>query len=288
MDGRAERRLFTLYGVIYRRLTSTHSVPFVPASLRPAILTAYHDRLGHPSANRTAALIRERYYWPNLAQEAIAHVSECHECTLAKHGNRRPRHPIGPTLGHYPFDVLYCDILDMAQTHDYDKVAKTGATKLVVFVDSLSRWVEAIPVHGAPTSAQVLDIFMTHVVSRHGAPRRVIPDHGSNLASQVCDVIMSKTGVDLRPSSAEHHEVIGTAERFQQTLIEMTRAANEGGGHWVDHLPFLLMSYRATPHRITKLSPSMMIYGSELRLPAQLQTRIFIQLYYLRSVEHYQ
>ena len=271
VDGRAERRLFTLDGVIYRRLTSTHSVPFVPASLRPAILTAYHDRLGHPSANRTAALIRERYYWPNLAQEAIAHVSECHECTLAKHGNRRPRHPIGPTLGHYPFDVLYCDILDMAQTHDYDKVAKTGATKLVVFVDSLSRWVEAIPVHGAPTSAQVLDIFMTHVVSRHGAPRRVIPDHGSNLASQVCDVIMSKTGVDLRPSSAEHHEVIGTAERFQQTLIEMTRAANEGGGHWVDHLPFLLMSYRATPHRITKLSPSMMIYGRELRLPAQLQ-----------------
>lgn len=271
IDGRAERRLFVLDGVIYRRLTATRSVPFVPASLRPALLTAYHDRLGHPSANRTAALIRERYYWPNLAQEAIAHVSECHECTLAKHGNRRPRQPVGPTLGHYPFDVLYCDILDMAQTHDYDKAAKTGATKLVVYVDSLSRWVEAIPVHSAPTSEQVLDIFMTHVVSRHGVPRRVIPDHGSNLASQVCDIVMSKTGVDLRPSSAEHHEVIGTAERFQQTLIEMTRAANEGGGHWVDHLPFLLMSYRATPHRITKLSPSMILYGRELRLPAQLQ-----------------
>ena len=271
VNGRAERRLFLLDGVIHRRLTPTRSVPFVPTSLRSALLTAYHDRLGHPSANRTAALIRERYYWPNLAQDATAYVAECHECTLAKRGNRRPRQPVGPTLGHYPFDVLYCDILDMAPTHDYNKEAKTGATKLVVFVDSLSRWVEAIPVHSAPTSAQVLDIFMTHVVSRHGVPRRVIPDHGSNLASQLCDIIMSETGVDLRPSSAEHHETVGTAERFQQTLIEMTRAANEGGGHWVDHLPFLLMSYRATPHRVTKLSPSMMLYGRELRLPAQLQ-----------------
>ena len=50
----------------------------------------------------------------------------------------------------------------------------------------------------------------------------------------------------------------------------MTRAANEGGGHWRDHLPFLLMSYRATPNRITGQSPALLLYGRELRLPSQL------------------
>ena len=131
----------------------------------------------------------------------------------------------------------------MAETHDYDKEKGTGASKLVIFVDSLSRWVEAIPVHKDPTSEQIVDLFMEHVVSRHGVPRRVVTDHGSNLASKLCHAVMGAAGVDLRPTAAEHHEAVGTVDRFHQTLIGMVRTANEGGSHWADHLPFLLMSY---------------------------------------------
>ena len=40
----------------------------------------------------------------------------------------------------------------------------------------------AIPLHKDPSSEQVLDLFLEHVVSRHGAPRRVISDSGSNIA----------------------------------------------------------------------------------------------------------
>ena len=51
----------------------------------------------------------------------------------------------------------------------------------------------------------------------------------------------------------------------------MTRAADDTGGkHWADHLPFLLMSYRATTHRVTQMTPAQLLYGRELRLPAQL------------------
>ena len=264
-----EPRLFVADGVLQRRLDG-RSVPFVPASMRHALTHAFHDRLGHPSASRTAALIRARYYWPGLQQWCRDHVQDCHECTLAARPSARPRQPVGPTLGHYPFDVLYADIVSMAKTHDFDAATGSGASKLVVFIDSLSRWVEAIPVHKDPTSEQILDIFMTHVVSRHGVPRRVITDQGSNLASRLCQMVMQKTGVDLSQSAAEHHETVGLVERVQQTLVGMARAANEGGGHWVDHLPFLLMSYRATPHRVTRMSPAMLLYGRELRLPAQM------------------
>ena len=272
MNGQPQEKLSVHDGVLYyRRGVAASPVPFVPATLRPLLLTAYHDHLGHPSSQRTASLIRQRYYWPGMDRDVHEHVSACHECTLSAAPSARPRQPVGPTVGHYPFDVLYADILSMTKTHDYDEKTGAGASKLLVFVDSLSRWVEAIPFHKDPTSEQILDVFMEHVVARHGAPRRLISDQGSNLVSRLCDVILSKTGVDLRPSAAEHHETLGTVERFQQTLVGMTRAANEGGRHWVDHLPFLLMSYRATPHRITQLSPAMLLYGRELRLPAQLQ-----------------
>jgi hypothetical protein len=50
----------------------------------------------------------------------------------------------------------------------------------------------------------------------------------------------------------------------------MARTSIEGGGHWVDHLPFLLMAMRATAGRVTKMSPAALLYGRESRLPAQL------------------
>mmetsp|Transcript_31110 Transcript_31110/g.53228 ORF Transcript_31110/g.53228 Transcript_31110/m.53228 type:complete len:231 (-) Transcript_31110:671-1363(-) len=204
-----------------------------------------------------------------MLKDVHEYVEQCHYCTLAK---RRPaaRQPVGPTMGQYPFDVLYVDLLDMAETHDYNAQTKTGATKLVVFIDSLSRWVEAIPVHSAPTSEQILDIFMEHIVSRHGTPRHIVADAGSNLGSQLCKAIYAATGVDLSVSAAEHHEAVGTVERFHQTLVNMARATDEGGKYWLDHLPFLLMSYRATPNRVTKASPAVILYGREMRLPAQL------------------
>jgi hypothetical protein len=170
--------------------------------------------------------------------------------------------------------VLYADILSMAKTHDYDADTGKGASKLLVFVDSLSRWVEAIPLHRDPTSSQILDLFMEHVVSRHGVPRCITTDQGSNLASRLCAAVLGATGVDLSATGAEHHEGVGAVERFQQTLVGMTRAADDGGSHWVDHLPFLLMSYRATPHRVTEASPAFLLYGRELRLPAQIHNLV--------------
>jgi hypothetical protein len=50
----------------------------------------------------------------------------------------------------------------------------------------------------------------------------------------------------------------------------MVRTSNEGGGHWIDNLRFLLMAMRATAGRVTKMSLAALLYGRELRLPAQL------------------
>ena len=264
------------------KITPAGARLYVPASLQDALMYAHHDRLGHHSAERTSAALKTTYYWPGLDAAVRDSVNECHHCTLSKPHKTVPRQPTGSTLGHYPFDVVYADILDMAYTANYVKRSKSDAAtsaaaqtpaghrKLIVFVDSLSRWVEAIPLYSDPTSEQVLDIFMEHVVSRHGTPRRVVTDCGSNLASRICHEIHEKTGTNLTPTAAEHHEGVGVVERFNQTIANMMRSTDEGGRHWSWYLPFLLMSYRATPHRVTKLSPSVLLYGRELRLPAQI------------------
>ena len=243
----------------------THRL-YVPQTLRSAFLYAYHDRLGHQGRKATYDLLRARYYWPGMKAQVYAHCEECHECTFAHRLVAKHVAPTRPTVGAYSFDSLVCDVCSMTLTKDekYDK--------LIVFMDSLSRWVEAIPFKGDPTAEEVLDIFMTHIVCRYGMPRELRVDGGSNLANKLAETIHQHNGVDLRKGAKYHPESQGLAERFNQTLTKMCVAANEGGSHWADHLPFLLFSYRATPHRITNMSPAMVLYGRELRLPAQLDS----------------
>ena len=274
------RRIAVKNGILYRvtRVGETNDpesdqwVPYVPAKLRLPLITAFHDRMGHASRDRVRIALQQRFYWPNLGREVSDYVSECHECTMAKPPPTRGRNPVGPTVGRYPFDLLYTDILDMADTHDYTKEG-AGFRKLVVFADSLSRWVEAVPVHKDPTSAEILDIFNEHIVARYGVPRAIVSDRGSNLVGKLNAEILRCTGTDLRGTTAEHKEANGVVERFNQTLQNMIRAADEGGRRWKDHLPFVLMAYRGTQHRATKETPAMILYGRELRLPAQLGTK---------------
>jgi hypothetical protein len=157
----------------------------------------------------------------------------------------------------------------MPPTHDYVK-GKAGFDKLIVFVDSRTRWIEAHPVNGDPSANDVLDIFLTLVISRHVLPRQLRTDAGSNSMARLCKIILEKTGTSLISTEAYRHEGIGLVECAQQTLIAMVRTSNEEGGHWVDHLPFLLMAMRATVGRVTKMSPATLLYGRELRPPAQL------------------
>jgi len=141
---------------------------------------------------------------------------------------------------------------------------------LLVFVDSLSRWIEATPLNTDPTSEQVLHAYLSDVVCRHGTPRELRSDSGSNFVRDLTSTILKLTGTDLTPTEAHHHEGVGLVERAQQTLVALARATNEGGAHWADHLPFFLMSMRASPNRLTSQSPALLLYGRELRLPSQI------------------
>eukprot|EP00962_Isochrysis_galbana_P037464 scaffold13114_cov143-Isochrysis_galbana.AAC.3 len=124
---------------------------YIPESLRHSYMVAFHDSAGHLGVERMCRLLRARVYWPKLSQDVADYVRECHECTLGKPPMRTLAQPSGPQVGAYPFDIVYCDILSMAPTHDYVK-GKSGYDKLVVYVDSLTRWIEAHPVNGDPPS----------------------------------------------------------------------------------------------------------------------------------------
>ena len=199
-----------------------------------------------------------------MFERVADHVLRCHECSFAKRPNRRQGRSFTPDVGTYPFDCLVCDVLDMSS--HLGKTAR-GNTKLVIFADSLSRWVEAIPVKGEPTSEEVLDLFIHHIYARYGLPRTVRCDGGSNLGSKLVQAVYDSSKIELAEATAHHHNSAGLVERFNDTLCGMVRASTEEATTWDELLPFCLFAYRSTPHRVTHESPAYLLYGRELRGP---------------------
>jgi hypothetical protein len=185
-----------------RSALPSRRTPVLPSTFRQTVLMAFHDRLGHPNRDRVLSILKRAFWWPGMDSDANQYVKRCHECTLAKLMKTNPMAPptSTPSLGTYPFDVVYCDVLSMAPTIDYDASLGKGYAKLIVFIDSLSRWVEVEKLHSDPSSAQVFDIFYDCVVSRYGWPRRVITDNAGNLAGSLCTYILEHAGTDLRPT----------------------------------------------------------------------------------------
>lgn len=62
-------------------------------------------------------------------------------------------------------------------------------------------------------------------------------------------------------------------KRFNRTLQQLasTRSlaifVNENRTNWDDHLPYLMMAYRATVHESTKCTPNLVMLGKEIALP---------------------
>ena len=72
-------------------------------------------------------------------------------------GQPRQGSGVVPEVGVFPFDGLVVDLVDMKK-HG----SKNGYVKLAVMVDSLTRWVEAIPLKHDPTKEEMIDIFVNH------------------------------------------------------------------------------------------------------------------------------
>ena len=59
-------------------------------------------------------------------------------------------------------------------------------------------------------------------------------------------------------------------ERLNRTIKKMLKVfVNENSNDWDDHLPYIMMAYRATPQSSTQCSPNLLMYGREVNLPVE-------------------
>ncbi|RCI14035.1 hypothetical protein L249_8291, partial [Ophiocordyceps polyrhachis-furcata BCC 54312] len=102
---------------------------------RRAIVTKFHEQMGHKGRQVTYTYVKERYWWPGLWNYVSATISVCPTCQL--YDPRKPRELSVPTAPGQPFAKIHLDAQYLPSDHGYKYLLEAR--------DDLTGWLEVAP-----------------------------------------------------------------------------------------------------------------------------------------------
>ena len=233
--------------------------PVVPESCRKAVFDLVHS-LCHPSVRESRRQVAARYYWPNMNHDVAVFARKCTDCQASK----IHRHiKIAPKPIEIPSDRFKHLNIDLVGPLP---VSKTGYRYILTVIDRFSRYPEAFPIMDI-TAETVANTLFREWFTRYGIPEQVYTDQGvqfeSSLFQNLCEIL----GVKLVTTTPYNPRANGMIERFHRT---MKAALMARGNDWYEDLPFVMLGIRTTQKEDLKCSPAEMVFGTKLRLPADI------------------
>ncbi len=146
---------------------------------------------------------------------------------------------------------------------------KSGNKYIIVLADHLTKWPEAkgIPNKEAETVAK----FVYSIICRFGAIETILTDQGREFCNHLNEILYRQFDIKHSVSSPYHPQTNGEIERLNQTIkISLLKYTDSQQGNWDEHLESILFAYRTAIHKSTKFSPFFLLYGSNPRLPSDL------------------
>ena len=95
---------------------------------------------------------------------------------------------------------------------------------ILLVVDYVSKWVEAIPTCTNDASV-VVKFFRNHIFTQFGTPRELITNGGTHFCNKLVDKVLQKYGVRHRTSLAYHpqeNEQAEVSNREIKSILEKT------------------------------------------------------------------
>ena len=264
------KRCLKLYkDVLYRKSYSDNSTTkttmwqlVVPKLFRERALSGCHDDVGHQGILRTLSLLRERFYWPGMHEEATQYVMRCSRCLRRKTPPQVA--PLQPILVTQPLELVHMDYLSL-------EPSKGNIENVLVITDHFTRYALAYPskTQTAQATARILwDNFICH----YGFPEKFISDQGRNFESDLIKELCKIAGVKKVHTTPYHPQGNGQCERFNSTLCNMLGTlSDEDKSDWKSHLGCMTHAYNCTKHASTTYSPYYLMFGRHPRLPIDIE-----------------
>jgi transposase InsO family protein len=247
-------------GVLYREVTEKEETKLqlvIPTVYRSHVLKGCHDNIGHPGRERTLAIMKERFWWPQMSAQVEEKIKMCDRCIRRK-SPTNSKAPLVNITSTYPLELVCMDFLKL-------DTCKGGYTNVLVIVDHFTRFAQAFPTKNQ-TAKTTAEIFFHNFVLKYGFPTKLLTDQGANFESQLMQEVCQKTRTTIY-----HPMCNGMSERFNRTLIEMLGTLEKEKKHdWKSHIESLVYAYNAIPHESTGVSPFELMFGRKPVLPVDL------------------
>ncbi|CAI5678658.1 unnamed protein product [Oreochromis niloticus] len=234
----------------------------LPSQYREQVLRSAHDDMGHLGIERATDLLRERFYWPKMANDVEQYVKNCGVCVTHKTPYKRAAflHQIS-SKG--PMDLVCMDFLSMEPD-------SKGIGNVLVVTDHFTRYAQAFPTKNqkATTVAKVLvDKYFVH----YGLPARIHSDQGRDFESRLIRELLRLLGIRKSRTTPYHPQGDPQPERFNRTLLSMLATlGDEKKRTWSQHVGSLVHAYNSTKSDATGYSPYFLMFGREARLPVDI------------------
>ena len=163
-----------------------------------------------------------------------------------------------------PLDRLSTDILGPFPE------SNQGNKYVLAVTDYFTKWVEifAIPDQSAATCAKII---LNEVIARFGCPYDIHSDQGHNYESALFSELCQLLEIHKTRTTPGHPRCNGQVECFNRTLVGMIKSYLRGQQHnWDQHLGCLAAAYWATPHKSTGMTPNLLMFGREVRMPIEI------------------
>ena len=156
------------------------------------------------SQNIAMKVLQSRFYWPSLFQDAYNICHGCDKCQSLGKISRRHMMPLNLILVVYLFDVWCIDFMGPFP-------ASFGYVYILVGVDYVSKWVEAIPCRAADHEV-VLKFLKENIFSRFGVRKAIISDGGSHFCNKPFENLLAKYGVKHKVTTPYHPQTSGQVD----------------------------------------------------------------------------
>ena len=255
-------RLGIVKGVLAREVmveNEKRHQTILPASCVNLALQYIHCGMGHPGRDKTLAMTRDRFYWPNMHADVEHFIKNCKRCLLRKTPTTE-RAPLTSIHTYQPLELLCVDYLTL-------EPCKGGTQNILVITDHFTKYAQAIPTKNqtAKTTAEAL---FKNFILHYGIPTTLHSDQGQQFESNIIQELCKLLNIKKSRTTPYHPMGNGTTERFNRTLLKMLGTLeNELKSDWKSHIPALVHAYNSMPQETTGYSPYFLMFGREPRLP---------------------